>query len=57
VRKEIEEIIGLDGSEAVLASAKEGKGIDEVLEGIIRVIPSEGRCASATQSLVVRQLV
>ncbi|MBI3757123.1 MAG: elongation factor 4 [Deltaproteobacteria bacterium] len=39
VRKEIEEIIGLDGSEAVLASAKEGKGIDEVLEGILRVVP------------------
>jgi GTP-binding protein LepA len=39
VRKEIEEIIGLDSSEAVLASAKEGKGIDEVLEGILRVVP------------------
>ncbi|HXG21001.1 MAG TPA: translation elongation factor 4 [Methylomirabilota bacterium] len=39
VRKELEEIIGLDGSEAVLASAKEGWGMDEVLEGIIRVIP------------------
>jgi GTP-binding protein LepA len=39
VRNEIEEVIGLDGSEAVLASAKEGKGIDEVLEGIIRVVP------------------
>ncbi|MBI3300692.1 MAG: elongation factor 4 [Deltaproteobacteria bacterium] len=39
VRKEIEEIIGLDGSEAILASAKEGWGILEVLEGIIRTIP------------------
>jgi GTP-binding protein LepA len=39
VRKEIEDIIGLDGSEAILASAKEGRGIPEVLEGIIRVIP------------------
>src|SRR5215510_13479308 len=39
VRKEIEEIIGLDGSEAILASAKEGRGIPDVLEGIIRVIP------------------
>jgi GTP-binding protein LepA len=39
VRKEIEEIIGLDSSEAVLASAKEGWGIPEVLEGIIRIIP------------------
>ncbi len=39
VRKEIEEVIGLDGSEAILASAKEGRGILEVLEGIIRTIP------------------
>ncbi len=39
VRKEIEDIIGLDSSEAVLASAKEGRGITEVLEGIVRVVP------------------
>ena len=39
VRKEIEDIIGLDSSDAVLASAKEGRGITEVLEGIVRVVP------------------
>ena len=39
VRKEIEDIIGLDGSDAVLASAKEGRGITDVLEGIVRVVP------------------
>jgi GTP-binding protein LepA len=39
VKNEIEEIIGLDASEAVLASAKQGLGIDEVLEGIVRVVP------------------
>jgi GTP-binding protein LepA len=39
VRREIEEIIGLDASQAVLASAKQGLGIDEVLEGIVRVVP------------------
>jgi GTP-binding protein LepA len=39
VRKEIEDVIGLDGSDAVLASAKEGRGILEVLEGIVRVVP------------------
>lgn len=39
VRKELEEVIGLDGSEAVLASAKVGLGIEEVLEGILRVVP------------------
>lgn len=42
VRRELEEVIGLDGSEAVLASAKEGRGIDEVLEGIVRVVPPPG---------------
>ncbi len=39
VRQEIEDIIGLDASEAVLASAKSGLGIDEVLEAIIAKIP------------------
>jgi GTP-binding protein LepA len=39
VREEIEEIIGLDASEAVLASAKSGIGIDEVLQAIIDKIP------------------
>ncbi len=39
VRREIEDIIGLDAGTAVLASAKLGQGIDEVLEGILRVIP------------------
>jgi GTP-binding protein LepA len=39
VRAEIEEIIGLDASGAVLASAKSGIGIDEVLQAIVDVIP------------------
>jgi len=39
VKKEIEEIIGLDTAGAVLTSAKQGIGIDEVLEGIVRVVP------------------
>jgi GTP-binding protein LepA len=39
VRREIEEIIGLDGSQAILTSAKEGRGIADVLEGIIRTFP------------------
>jgi GTP-binding protein LepA len=39
VRRELEEIIGLDGSEAILASAKEGRGIPDVLEGIIHAFP------------------
>ncbi|HEX3423183.1 MAG TPA: translation elongation factor 4 [Sphingomicrobium sp.] len=40
VRQEIEEIIGLDASEAVLASAKSGAGIDDVLQAIVDKIPS-----------------
>src|SRR5215217_3769935 len=39
VREEIEEIIGLDASGAVLASAKSGIGIDEVLQAIVDKIP------------------
>ena len=39
VRKEIEDVIGLDASEAVLASAKAGIGIKEILEQIVKKIP------------------
>ena len=39
VRAEIEEIIGLDASGAVLASAKSGIGIEEVLQAIVDKIP------------------
>jgi GTP-binding protein LepA len=39
VRAEIEEIIGIDASEAVLASAKSGIGIAEVLEAVVTKIP------------------
>ncbi|HEY9765210.1 MAG TPA: translation elongation factor 4 [Chroococcales cyanobacterium] len=39
VRKEIEELIGLDASGAILASAKEGVGIEEILEDIVRLVP------------------
>lgn len=39
VRREIEDIIGLDASDAPLISAKMGIGIDEVLERIVQRIP------------------
>src|SRR5207247_5986109 len=39
VRRQIEEIIGLDASHAILASAKEGIGTADVLEAIVRDIP------------------
>jgi len=38
-KRELEEVIGLDASGALLVSAKEGIGIDEVLEAIVREIP------------------
>ncbi|WP_075618134.1 translation elongation factor 4 [Paenisporosarcina indica] len=40
VRAEIEEVIGLDASEAVLASAKAGIGIVEILEQIVEKVPA-----------------
>jgi GTP-binding protein LepA len=39
VRSEIEEIIGLDCSGAIKASAKEGIGIGEILESIVHLVP------------------
>jgi GTP-binding protein LepA len=39
VKSEIEEIIGLDCSQAILASAKEGIGIDDILESIVHLVP------------------
>jgi GTP-binding protein LepA len=39
VRKQIEEILGLDGDNVILASAKEGIGIEEILNAIIERIP------------------
>src|SRR5215210_1822074 len=39
VKQEIEDIIGLDASHAVLASAKTGLGIEEVLQAIVDTIP------------------
>lgn len=40
VSTEIEDIIGLDCSQAIRASAKEGIGIDEILESIVHLIPA-----------------
>jgi GTP-binding protein LepA len=40
VRGEIEDVIGLDASEAVLASAKAGIGIEEILEQVVQKVPA-----------------
>ncbi|MDD4238184.1 MAG: translation elongation factor 4 [Desulfotomaculaceae bacterium] len=42
VKQEIEDIIGLDTSEAVMASAKSGIGVEEILEQIVTKIPAPG---------------
>ncbi|AKG35784.1 translation elongation factor 4 [Paenibacillus durus] len=40
VKQEIEDVIGLDASEAVLASAKAGIGIKEILEQVVKQVPA-----------------
>ena len=40
VKNEIEETIGLDASDAILASAKTGQGIEEILDAIVERIPA-----------------
>lgn len=52
-REEIEEIIGIDASQAPLVSAKSGLGIDELLEKIVEVIPAPiGDPAKDLQGLI-----
>jgi GTP-binding protein LepA len=40
VKKEVEDVIGLDASDAVLASAKAGIGIEEILEQVVEKVPA-----------------
>lgn len=53
VKKQIEDSIGLDCSEAVLASAKERKGIRDILEAIVKKVPAP----KADASLTLRALI
>lgn len=53
VKKEVEDIIGLDASDSILASAKEGIGVSDLLERIVKVIPAPtGDPEAAVQALI-----
>lgn len=57
VRQEIEDVIGLDASEAVLASAKAGIGIEEILEQIVEKVPApSGDSEAPFQALIFDSL-
>ncbi len=54
VKREIEDVIGLDASTAILASAKEGIGTKAILEGVIDLLPSpRGEQAAPLQALII----
>ncbi|MDQ6748129.1 MAG: translation elongation factor 4, partial [Candidatus Dormibacteraeota bacterium] len=53
VRREIEETIGLHAEDAILASAKEGVGVRETLEAVVRKVPPpRGSAETPLQALI-----
>jgi GTP-binding protein LepA len=54
IKQQIEDVIGLDASEAVMISAKSGIGIGDVLEALVKRLPApEGEAGSELQALLV----
>src|SRR5512132_1679614 len=54
VIQEIEDVIGIDATDAIRASAKTGEGIDDILEAVIaRVPPPKGDPAAPLQALLI----
>src|SRR6185437_6734413 len=54
IRQQIEDVIGIDASDAVLCSAKTGEGIAEVLEAIVTRLPApKGDAAAPLKALLV----
>jgi GTP-binding protein LepA len=54
IKQQIEDVIGLDASEAVMISAKSGLGIGDVLEALVKRLPApEGEVNSELQALLV----
>jgi len=53
-RKEIEDVIGIDAEAAILASAKSGMGIDDILEAVVARIPApKGDPEAPLQALII----
>ena len=53
-RQEIEDVIGIDATQAVLASAKTGLGVEDILEAVVaRVPPPEGDADAPLKALIV----
>ena len=53
VKREIEDVIGLDAREAILASAKLGTGVEAILEAVVaRIPPPKGRAGAPAAALV-----
>ncbi|MFA7292191.1 MAG: translation elongation factor 4 [Rhodocyclaceae bacterium] len=53
-RQEVEDVIGIDASDAVLASAKTGLGVEDILEAIIKRIPApKGDPAAPLKALII----
>jgi GTP-binding protein LepA len=53
-KKEIEEVIGIDASDAIPCSAKTGMGVDEILETIVRKFPApRGNPAGPLRAMIV----
>jgi GTP-binding protein LepA len=53
-REEIEDVIGVDASEAILCSAKTGDGVEDVLEAIVaRIPPPEGNPDGPLKALII----
>ncbi len=53
IAQEIEDVIGLDAADVLPVSAKEGKGIEELLEAVVeRIPPPSGDPAAPTRALV-----
>ena len=54
VKKEIEDVIGIDANDAIPCSAKTGEGVEEILEEVVRRIPSpRGSLSKPLKALII----